>query len=144
MKTKSSVEWSSIFDAADIPFAVVGTSKSAMNNEQLIHNNMIVETEDPILGTIKQPGCSLHLSDSPNSISPLAYVTKDDLLASFPFNRIVYKPVKFSTATEMPLKGIKVSDITNVIAGPSAGRVLADLGADVYKIEPPYGDLSRP
>lgn len=143
MKTKSSVEWSDIFDAADIPFAVVGTSKSAIHNEQLIHNNMIVETEDPVLGTIKQPGCSLNFSDSPNAISPLTYVSKDDLLASFPFNRIVYKPVKFSTSTEMPLKGIKVSDITNVIAGPSAGRILADLGADVYKIEPPYGDLSR-
>jgi crotonobetainyl-CoA:carnitine CoA-transferase CaiB-like acyl-CoA transferase len=35
-------------------------------------------------------------------------------------------------------------DMTNVIAGPFAGRLLADLGADVVKFEPPFGEISRP
>ncbi len=42
-----------------------------------------------------------------------------------------------------PLDGIKVVDFTEIIAGPLAGRLLADLGADVIKVEPPWGEPWR-
>ncbi|MCS5681331.1 MAG: CoA transferase [Acidimicrobiales bacterium] len=42
-----------------------------------------------------------------------------------------------------PLEGIKVLDMSRVLAGPFAGRILNDLGAEVVKVEPPEGDITR-
>ena len=44
---------------------------------------------------------------------------------------------------KFPLDGLKVLDFSRVLAGPFAGRMLSDLGADVVKIEPPDGDVTR-
>ena len=42
-----------------------------------------------------------------------------------------------------PLRGVRVVELTHVAAGPFAGMLLADLGADVVKLEPPTGDQMR-
>ena len=52
-----------------------------------------------------------------------------------------------STAQEAqrhgPLHGIKVVEIASIVLGPLATQYLGDMGADVIKIEPPEGDLTR-
>ncbi len=47
-----------------------------------------------------------------------------------------------STETGL-LSGIKVVEFTHMVMGPAAGLVLADLGADVIKVEPVGGDKTR-
>ena len=53
------------------------------------------------------------------------------------------------TATPMasgptgPLQGLRILDVTHALAGPFAAMLLADMGADVIKVEPPQGEMTR-
>ena len=42
-----------------------------------------------------------------------------------------------------PLQGLRIIDVTHALAGPFAAMFLADMGADVIKVEPPTGEMTR-
>jgi crotonobetainyl-CoA:carnitine CoA-transferase CaiB-like acyl-CoA transferase len=44
---------------------------------------------------------------------------------------------------KLPLTGVRVVEFTHMVMGPTCGMILADLGAEVIKIEPPGGDKTR-
>jgi crotonobetainyl-CoA:carnitine CoA-transferase CaiB-like acyl-CoA transferase len=46
-------------------------------------------------------------------------------------------------ATELPLAGVRVVEMTHMVMGPTCGMILAQLGAEVIKVEPPAGDKTR-
>src|SRR5262245_4408478 len=48
-----------------------------------------------------------------------------------------------SPASPLPLAGLRVVEFTHMVMGPTCGMVLADLGAEVIKVEPPGGEGTR-
>ena len=48
-----------------------------------------------------------------------------------------------TTNSSLPLAGVRVLDLSRVLAGPWCAMVLGDLGAEVIKVEPPTGDDYR-
>ena len=44
---------------------------------------------------------------------------------------------------ELPLTGVRVIEMTHMVMGPTCGMILAQLGAEIIKVEPPVGDKTR-
>src|SRR5437762_6562246 len=47
------------------------------------------------------------------------------------------------TGSDLPLAGVRVVEMTHMVMGPTCGMILAQLGAEVIKVEPPTGDKTR-
>ena len=43
----------------------------------------------------------------------------------------------------LPLSGVRVVEMSHMVMGPTCGLILAQLGAEVIKVEPPAGDRTR-
>jgi len=148
LRTKPYAEWAQLFDQADVPFAQARVTEESMDDPQVAVNGMVVELQDPEAGPIVQMGVPIALSATPGKVKGPRQLPStppgqlpDDLPEVLPTSAV---PPLQTGLFEAPLKGIRVLEITNLIAGPTAGRLLADLGADVVKFEPLDGDMSRP
>ena len=146
MATRSSQEWMRAFEEADVPFAESRWTEDALDDPQLLHNNMIVELDDPAHGVVKQMGVGLTLTKTPGAVpGPRQRAgALNEVPSSWPAARAAPADTAMETTQGAPLADTRVLEITNLIAGPTAGRLLADLGADVIKLEPLTGDMSRP
>jgi crotonobetainyl-CoA:carnitine CoA-transferase CaiB-like acyl-CoA transferase len=143
MITRPSSAWTADFERLDIPFAPAQTNEDGMADPQVAHNNMLITLDDPVVGVIEAMGSPIKMSATPS----MARGPRTDKLSAIAELPAVASPAVLPVgpkAGALPLAGIRVLEITNLIAGPIAGRLLADIGADVIKLEPPTGDISRP
>lgn len=148
IKTKPYHEWAEIFDSADIPFAQACYTEDSLSNPQVIANDMIAHLQDPEFGAVTQMDVPIKFTRTQGKIRGPRAVSgehTDSVLAEFSSAGSLETPSYSETSEkyDMPLKGISVLEMTNVIAGPTAGKCFADLGAEVIKMEPHYGDISR-
>ena len=145
LQSKPYAEWAAAFEAADVPFAPARLAEEGLSDPQVLHNGMVTRLDDPAVGPVVQMGIPIRLSRTPGRIAgarcPTALAAGD---THIPVAPPLAAPRAAAAPHPPPLAGVRILEITNLIAGPTAGRILADLGADVIKLEPPGGDMSRP
>jgi CoA:oxalate CoA-transferase len=68
LKQKTTEEWSRIFDEAGLPYSPINTIKDICNDPHIKYRNMLVELDQPGVGTMHIAGSPIHLSETPGEV----------------------------------------------------------------------------
>ncbi|BBG05341.1 MULTISPECIES: CaiB/BaiF CoA-transferase family protein [Pseudonocardia] len=143
--SRPAAEWEELAATAGTPLAAVRTTVEWMGSEQAVADRQAVSVIDPIRGPLTVPGAAVVFDGTPDPTgraAPAAAADPGEVLAGW--RRPTGEQVRAGTpappaadTADGPYAGLRVLDLTQILAGPSAGRVLAEFGADVTKINVP-------
>ena len=159
--------WDRTLDQHDVPYAPALTVDEFLHDPQLRQQEMILAVADPEVGRMEQTGVVIKFGATPAAVrgpAPERGARNAErgtwLVPEAPLNfpsppsqkehkdagstlDLVTVPRSAFRAPRFPLEGVRIVDVSAYIAGPYGGAFLADLGADVIKVEGPEGDGLR-
>jgi crotonobetainyl-CoA:carnitine CoA-transferase CaiB-like acyl-CoA transferase len=133
--------WLNTLRKSDVPCAPAETREWFSRHPQVLYNEMLLQIPDPELGMTTQVSSPVKfsVSKSPVPVSARSPGEDNELFT----NSISKVKIPQGRGNQHPLDNVKVVDLTGYIAGAYGTTLLADLGANVLKIESFAGDGFR-
>jgi crotonobetainyl-CoA:carnitine CoA-transferase CaiB-like acyl-CoA transferase len=143
---RPSKDWLEAFWANDVPVQPAVPIGEILHDEQARANDYVLDVDDPVAGTITTAGMPLTINppQAVRGTPPDLGAHTDEVFAEWTSEpRVPRASAKGAPDQRWPLEGVKVLDLGNFLAGPFGPMQLADLGADVVKLESATGDPMR-
>lgn len=139
--TRDRDEWLAQLAAHDCPASEIAPAWSWLDHPQVVSLGQRHELRDPLCGPVIMPGTPLTLSDTPvRAPTPRRIADSATWLPRHINLNLGPAPTADHRTGVGPLAGLRVINLGTVLAGPFAGLLLAELGAEVTKVEPLAGD----
>lgn len=143
-KTKTAAEWARIANPDSDLAECLTTADWLHREEQARATSAVISLTDPEYGETRQAGYPITLGRTPmRAQGPRHPLDADRAAILAELDRLPQRPPPTPDprlpTPDSPLHGIRVVDVAQVLAGPTCGRILAEFGADVVKINNPYG-----
>jgi crotonobetainyl-CoA:carnitine CoA-transferase CaiB-like acyl-CoA transferase len=142
-RSRTAAEWEEIGAQRGTEIVEYRSSARWLREPHAREAGLVVEVDDPLYGKMTQPGVQVHLRSTPGRIGRPAPEPDADRaqlleLSGRPDQRAIAARTTDTGADALAaLHGIKVLELTILLAGPTCGRTLMEFGADVIKIENP-------
>ncbi|MBI3964426.1 MAG: CoA transferase, partial [Chloroflexi bacterium] len=130
-------------DSINIPAAPLPALAELVADEQFRTRRMVVPVALSEGQTVPVVGSFFKLRRTPGGVRGPAPTLGEFVPEGNPRARPMERPRERPWRVGRPLTGVRVLELTSYTAGPFAGRLLASLGAEVIKLEPPSGDPLR-
>ncbi|MCW2620962.1 MAG: dddD [Frankiales bacterium] len=138
--------WLQKLTAADVCAIPALHPTEVFDEPQAKHNEMVVEVDDPTLGAVQQVAAPLRFRSTPvRAVRPAPRAGSSqvsDVLADWRTKGVGAAATPAGSSTPL-LRGVRVLDLGVWYASGYSSRMLADLGADVVKVETSHGDQMR-
>ena len=134
---RPSHEWEALFGEAKAPATAQRSTHEWLDDPHALASGLVIEVEDHKHGTMRQMGNMAWLANDAGSLKKQGSPKPDDFrefLAS-----VESEPPRISGSGNGAggwLDGLRVLDLTNVIAGPTIGSTLVRFGAEVTLVQP--------
>ncbi|HEY2303535.1 MAG TPA: CoA transferase [Acidimicrobiales bacterium] len=149
MRKRSQSEWMQIFIDGDVGADPFLLPEEFLRHPQMVENGRVVEIADPELGTVRQVGPLVAMSDTPARIERPApalgqhtneVLTRRAARTAPPPTAPAPAPAPSHVGA---LAGVTIVELAYYVAGPLSSVLMGELGARVIKVEPLEGDPSR-
>jgi crotonobetainyl-CoA:carnitine CoA-transferase CaiB-like acyl-CoA transferase len=140
-KRRPSDAWLHNMWSNDIPAQPAVDLGEILSDEQARANRYVLSIDDIDEGMITVPGLPITLDPPADVRGPAPAV--GSATPTWPAPAARPRRTSVTSATKSPLEGLKVLDFGNFLAGPLGPMLLADLGANVVKVEATTGDPMR-
>ncbi len=138
-RSRPAAEWEDLGRRADVPLTLIRTTAEWLATDHARSAGIVADVIDPDLGALVQPGLAVRLMGTPGAVRGRHGRESDHPTGDgMPTWSSAGTP-SFAATTRLSaaLEGIRVVDLTQVLAGPTATRTLAEFGADVVKVNNP-------
>ena len=143
-ETRRRDDWVTDILAADVCAMPVLRAGQIFGERQPVHNGMVARIDDPDLGALLQAASPVRFRDMPpDAPKPAPRVGQDTAAILSEKRRAAARPRSAAIKRRPLLEGVKILDAGTYMAGPYSSRLLAELGADVVKLETTAGDAMR-